>query len=90
MILAIKAKPNSRQNKFTKEGDNWVVRVTAAPQDGEANDAIIRFLADTFKVPKSRLVIVSGSTSPFKRIKFPDEYAAQVTLVLNEFEGSGS
>ncbi len=87
MLLAIKAKPNSRENRIKREGENWVVKVTAAPHDGEANDAIVRFLAEVFKIPKSQISIVGGATSSFKRISIPDEYSEKVKKVL-ELVGS--
>jgi len=42
------------------------VRVSAAPSDGEANAALLAFLAKTLKRPKSALRIASGETSRLK------------------------
>jgi uncharacterized protein YggU (UPF0235/DUF167 family) len=42
------------------------VRVSAAPADGEANAALIAFLAKTLKRPKSTLRIASGDTARLK------------------------
>ncbi len=39
------------------------VRVTAPPEDGKANEAVIKLLAEHFKVSKSSIDIVSGWTS---------------------------
>jgi uncharacterized protein len=41
-------------------GDGWKVRVTAAPEHGRANDAVIKLLADALSVPRETLSIVSG------------------------------
>ena len=41
-------------------GDSWHVRVTAAPERGRANDAVLRLLADRLRVPRTRLSVVSG------------------------------
>ena len=32
-------------------GDGWKVRVTAAPEHGRANDAVLRLLADALVAP---------------------------------------
>lgn len=37
------------------------VRVTAAPVDGAANDAVVRVLADALDVPRSSIEIVRGN-----------------------------
>jgi uncharacterized protein YggU (UPF0235/DUF167 family) len=44
------------------------IRLAAAPVDGAANAALLRFLADALDVPRSRLTIVSGEASRRKRI----------------------
>jgi uncharacterized protein len=41
-------------------GEAWKVRVTAAPEDGRANDAVLRLLADVLAVPRAALTLVSG------------------------------
>jgi uncharacterized protein (TIGR00251 family) len=43
-----------------RHGDAWKVRVTAAPEQGRANDAVLRLLADTLGLPRDALVLVSG------------------------------
>jgi hypothetical protein len=36
------------------------VRVTAAPERGRANEAVLRFLAETLALPRTALTLVSG------------------------------
>jgi uncharacterized protein (TIGR00251 family) len=43
-----------------RHGDAWKVRVTAAPEQGRANDAVLRLLAAALAVPRDALVLVSG------------------------------
>jgi uncharacterized protein (TIGR00251 family) len=43
-----------------RHGDGWKVRVTAAPENGRANDAVLRLLADTLSLPRAALTLVSG------------------------------
>ncbi len=42
---------------------NLKVTVTAAPEAGKANAALIKLLAKTWKLPKTSLSVVSGATS---------------------------
>jgi uncharacterized protein YggU (UPF0235/DUF167 family) len=44
-------------------------RVSAPPEDGKANDALIRLLAAELHVGRSRIQIVSGATSRIKVIE---------------------
>lgn len=46
------------------------LKVTAPPEDGRANEAVIRLLADTCGLARSRLAIVNGQTTPFKRVAY--------------------
>lgn len=39
------------------------VAVTAAPEAGKANAALVKLLAKTWKLPKTSLSVVSGATS---------------------------
>lgn len=44
-------------------GDTLHVRVTAAPVDGKANDALIRLLAGRLEVPRGAIRVVAGQTA---------------------------
>ncbi|MFP1131940.1 DUF167 domain-containing protein [Asticcacaulis sp. W401b] len=58
------------------------VRVTAAPIEGRANEALIAFLAKRLKLPKSRLSLLAGDTSRLKQIEVEglDEAALKAAL----------
>lgn len=59
-------------------------RVRAAPENGEANTALVKLLAKFFGLPSSQIVLSAGHTSRIKTISArldPDEIAA-VTAVL--------
>jgi uncharacterized protein len=44
-------------------------RVSAVPEDGKANAALVALLAKTFKVPKSAIRLVSGDTARMKQLE---------------------
>jgi len=64
------------------------IRVMASPVDGAANAALLRFLADTLDMPRSRVEIVSGASSRRKRISIaglaPDELEARIHAALDK------
>lgn len=58
-----------RESVVETEPDNFDISVHAAPEKGQANDAVIRLLAEHFKVAKSRVQIVAGHHSRGKIIE---------------------
>ena len=69
MKLSVKVMPHSPKEEITKQGDVYTVRVREAPVEGKANEAVVRLIAERFKVPKSAVKIVSGLTSRNKIIE---------------------
>ncbi|HEX9466741.1 MAG TPA: DUF167 family protein [Alphaproteobacteria bacterium] len=70
VIVNIKVIPRARRNSIEPPGtdDALRVRVTAPPDDGKANAALIALLAEAWDVPRSTLTIAAGTTSRRKRI----------------------
>jgi uncharacterized protein YggU (UPF0235/DUF167 family) len=50
-------------------GEGWKVRVTAAPEDGRANDAVLRLLAEVLAVPRGALTLISGHSGRDKIVE---------------------
>lgn len=56
-------------------------RVSAAPSDGEANDALARLLAKTFRVALRDIALVGGAASRIKRILFKGDQSAVIAAL---------
>ena len=70
LILQVIIQPRASKDDIAgPQGERLKIRITAPPVDGQANQHLIRFLAKTFKVPKSRVIIESGETGRLKRIR---------------------
>jgi len=75
--LTIKVTPNAAENSISLPGENGparilLVRVTATPEDGKANTAVLKLLAKALGLPKTSLAIVRGGNARTKIIAIPD------------------
>jgi hypothetical protein len=52
-----------------RHGEAWKVRVTAAPERGAANDALVELLAETLKIDRRAIRLVSGRASRDKIVE---------------------
>jgi uncharacterized protein (TIGR00251 family) len=71
MTIRVKVIPKSSRDEIAGqlEDGTWKVKVTAAPERGKANAAVCELIASYFKVPKSRVEVVSGHTSNLKQVR---------------------
>jgi uncharacterized protein (TIGR00251 family) len=67
--IKIKVVPHSPKEEITRQGDEYTVRIREAPVEGKANEAVIKLIAERFKVPRSAVKIVSGLTSRVKLVE---------------------
>jgi uncharacterized protein len=52
-----------------RHGDGWKVRVTAAPERGRANDAVVQLLATVLGVSRDAVTLVSGHSGRDKIVE---------------------
>ena len=69
-----------------RHGDGWKVRVTAAPERGAANDALVRLLADALAVAPASVEIVSGHGGRDKTVRVAGLDPARVDTLLASAE----
>ncbi|MGA2220268.1 MAG: DUF167 domain-containing protein [Verrucomicrobiia bacterium] len=68
--FAVRVTPRAKRNAVVGvAGDALKVRVTAPPEDGRANDALIEVLADWLGVKRRQIEIISGATSRNKIVR---------------------
>lgn len=68
--ITVKVLPRSSKNEIAGIMDDGTVKVrlTAAPVDGQANKALVEFLAEVLDVAKSKIEIITGLTSKNKLV----------------------
>jgi uncharacterized protein (TIGR00251 family) len=70
VILALKVIPGASRDHIAGWLDNRLkIRVSAAPERGKANKAVVRLLAKALNLPNSSVTIISGITSAKKSVK---------------------
>ena len=68
--LRVRVSPGAGRSRIVgRHGDAWKVRVAEAPERGRANDAVCRLLADTLRLPRARVTLVSGHTAREKVVE---------------------
>jgi uncharacterized protein (TIGR00251 family) len=69
VIVPVHAQPGARRNAIVGERAGAIrVAVTAAPDKGKANAAIVELLAEALGCRPSEVGVVSGETSRQKRV----------------------
>jgi uncharacterized protein (TIGR00251 family) len=68
--LRLRVVPGARHDAFVgRYGDGWKVRVTAPPERGAANRAVVELVARTLRVPARSVTLVSGEASRDKIVE---------------------
>jgi uncharacterized protein len=81
--LKLRVSPGARRPGFAgRHGDAWKVRVSAPPEDGRANEAVLRLLAETLDVPRTSVALVSGHASRDKLVVLDGLAQAQAEHLL--------
>lgn len=71
--LNLKVVPGSSRNQIVGWlGDALKIKVTATPEKGKANEAVIELLAEALGIDTSGIQIESGHSSPSKIVAITD------------------
>ena len=74
MQIQCLVKPKSKEDQVTVNPDGSLrVKIKALPEDGRANDYLVKYLAVVFDLPQSHIQIVSGFTNSHKRLNIVAE-----------------
>ena len=85
--LSVKVVPGSSKNELAGWlGESLKLRVTAKPEKGKANSAVVSLLSEYLGIPKNQLSIKSGHTSSRKVVTIIGLSTSQVKkrLILSK------
>jgi uncharacterized protein len=81
--LNVRLQPRARRDEVVGErGGTVVIRVTAPPVEGKANDALCRLIAKAAGIPPSSVAIVRGHSSRDKVVRVDGIDAAALRSAL--------
>ena len=84
MLLEVRVLPRARRNSVeVMPGPRLRVRVTAAPEGGKANDAVIALLARRLGVAKSGITVLRGHKGRDKLLRVDGLGAEEVFARLS-------
>jgi uncharacterized protein (TIGR00251 family) len=82
-LLDVRVQPRASRTEFAGLfGDRLKVRLQAPPVDGRANAALLEFLAESCRLPKSRVTLEAGQASRDKRVRLHGLDALPTALQL--------
>jgi len=85
--FAVRVQPRASRNAIEGVRNGaLLIRLTAPPVEGEANEALVGLLAARLHVPKSAVRILSGARGRTKRIAVRGVTAAQLRALLRSDE----
>ncbi|TDH37738.1 DUF167 domain-containing protein [Pseudohoeflea suaedae] len=85
----VRLTPNAGRDEVSGLGEDadgkphLKIRVTAIPEKGKANKALIALLSKSLRVPKGAIAIVSGETNRVKTLEIEGQ-PAEIETALNE------
>ena len=81
--MTVRITPRASRDEIVGEREGvLLVRVTAPPVDGAANEALVRLLAKVVGVPRGDVLIASGATSRTKIVEVAGLELHEVRLRL--------
>jgi uncharacterized protein len=82
--VRLRVSPGARKTELAgRHGEGWKIRVSAPPEGGRANEAVIDLLAERVGLPRRSVTIVSGHRGRDKVVEMtgidPDEAARKLS-----------
>jgi len=81
VTVDLRVQPRARRAALEPADGALRAQVTAPPEDGKANAAVIALLAEQWRLPKSSFDVIKGQTARAKTVRVAGESAAIIERV---------
>ena len=73
VTVELRVQPRARQAALETAAGALKAQVTAPPEDGKANAAVVALLAEAWRLPKSSFDVIKGQTARAKTVRIAGE-----------------
>jgi uncharacterized protein (TIGR00251 family) len=81
VTIELRVQPRARRTALETSGEALKAAVTAPPEDGKANGAVIALLAEQWRLPKSSFTVIKGAAARSKTLGVSGEPATLAALI---------
>jgi uncharacterized protein (TIGR00251 family) len=86
--LRLRVAPGAaRAGVVGRHGEAWKVKVAAPAEEGRANDAVVRLLAEALSLPRTSVTLVSGHSARDKIVALAGIDPAEIDRRLSSVAG---
>lgn len=89
VTVELRVQPRARRTLLESSNGGLKAAVTAPPEDGKANDAVIALLADSWHLPKSSFDIIKGGGARTKTVGIAGDPAALADRITRWMKDHG-
>jgi uncharacterized protein (TIGR00251 family) len=83
VTVDLRVQPRARRAALATADGALKAQVTAPPEDGKANAAVIALLAEAWRLPKSSFDVIKGQTARAKTVRVAGEPDAIVDRITH-------
>jgi len=76
VTVDLRVQPRARRSALEPADSTLKVQVTAPPEDGKANAAVIALLAEAWRLPKASFDVIRGQAARAKTVRVKGEPGA--------------
>jgi uncharacterized protein len=85
IVLTVHVQPGAKRNEVSGPyGDALKIRIASPPVDGQANAALIAFLAKLFAVPARQVRLLRGQSARYKTVEIAGSARHPASLLIGE------
>lgn len=89
VTVDLRVQPRAQLAALEARGDVLRASVTAPPEDGKANDAVIALLSAEWRLPKSVFAVIKGASARTKTLSVNGEPAVLASRIGDWMQAHG-